>query len=191
MSFIGRRFPCCNYILQFLYSDLPCTPEIWWFLSCALERDSWVFLILVKAYQLHFFDRRGHRPMFLEKRSLLVNENFWSSDITPRFHWNFLPCWTLKYPILSSPLFRSFTLLSLCKEEETTWSWHLVINQRKIKNLQNHLNTNTFNVPLGFSFSRLDVYLHHVDNRIPCDLPRQMGRDQMADDYPPIIPCVF
>ena len=112
-------FSLFNYILQFLYSDLPCTPEIWWFLSCALERDSWVSLILVKAYQLHFFDRRGHRPMFLEKRSLLVNENFWSSDITPRFHWNFLPCWTLKYPILSSPLFRSFTLLSLCKEEET------------------------------------------------------------------------
>ena len=112
-----------NYILQFLYFDLPCTPEIWWFLSCALERDSWVSLILVKAYQLHFFDRRGHRPMLLEKRSLLVNENFLSSNITPRFHFhvffNFLPCWTLKYPILSSPLFRSSTLLSLCKEEET------------------------------------------------------------------------
>ena len=124
-----RPFPCFNYILQFLYSDLPCTPEIWWFLSYALERDSWVSLILVKAYQLHFFDRRGHRPMFWEKISLLVNENFLSSDITPRStetffhveHWNIL-----SYRILFSDHLLSY-LYARRRELKATRSWPLVI----------------------------------------------------------------
>ena len=96
----------------------------------------------------------------------------------------------ISYPIESS--FQIiYSLIRLCKEEETQGYLILTFNQRKIKNLQTIQIQNTFNVLLGFSFSRLDVNLHHVDNCIPCDLPQQMERDQMADDYPPIIPCVY